>query len=159
MFIISFTSSARYCQTVHQSLENKSEHGEPAVPCSLISSSWQRRSCQMRGSVTGIKVGRCVIMRQKHADANRTHQNRPAWVRRIQVAGAECQVARMLLSLDSHLRTALRTAVCQWTSLSLELQPLGDQSHFDITRCQKKFKLCDELWCSQHQPPASKAVP
>lgn len=67
----------------------------------------------MRGGVNGIKVGRCVIMRQKHAHANRTHQNRPALVRRIQVAAAGCQVARMLLSLDSHLRTALRTAVCQ----------------------------------------------
>lgn len=34
MLIISFTSAAWYCHTAHQSLENKSEHGKPAVPCS-----------------------------------------------------------------------------------------------------------------------------
>lgn len=54
-----------------------------------------------------------MIMRQKRADANRTHQNRPASVRRSQVTAAVCQDARMLLSLDSHLRTASRAAVCQ----------------------------------------------
>lgn len=54
-----------------------------------------------------------MIMRQKRADANRTHQNRPALVRRVQVAAAECQDARVLLSLDSHLRAASRAAVCQ----------------------------------------------
>lgn len=84
-----------------------------------------------------------MIMRQKRADANRTHQNRPALVRRIQVAGAGCQDARMLLSLDSHLRTAFAVRLSVNFSLSQELQPLGDQSHFDITRCQKKFKLYD----------------
>lgn len=51
----------------------------------------------------------------------------------------------MLPSLDSYLRAAARAAVCQRAFPSQELQPLGDQAHFDITRCQKKFKLCDEL--------------
>lgn len=99
----------------------------------------------MRGGGGRIKVGRCAVMRQKCADANRSpHQNRPASVRRSQVAAADCQEAGVPLPPDSHLSSS-RAAACQRASPSQELQPLGDQSHFDITRCQRKFKLYDEL--------------